>query len=393
MKPQAKHGHCPRASTRGWWLLGVLCAGLAPLAWAAPYIPGNDSEVLAQLPLGVHHTTTAQTDLARQSVDVAVPLAQFYITRARATGDLRFLGYAENTLDSWMKQTPVQPRVLVLHATILQSRHDFTGSLNELNQVLKGNPDDPQAWLTRSTVLRVLGRYDEALDSCTHLASHTDPAVTTLCEQSLRALMGHLQEAYDTLTRVRFQVSTPELVAWRCSELGEMATHMGKDEDAERWFRQGLQLAPDDFYMRNALADLLLQHNRASETLQLLAGYETQEPMLLRISLAHEALKDAQGEQARAYLGNAFDVEEQRGEPVHRREQARFLLDVEHQPAAALAAAQEDWKTQREPADILILLRAAQAAHHPNAAAPAMKFIQQQHLEDVRLDPVKAALL
>jgi hypothetical protein len=114
--------------------------------------------------------------------------------------------------------------------------------------------------------------------------------------------------------------------------------------------------------------------------------------MLLRIALAHDALKDAQGDESRAYLGNAFQVEEQRGEAVHRREQARFLLDVMHQPAAALAAAQEDWKTQREPADILILLRAAQAAHEPGAARPALKFIQQAHLEDARLDAVKAAL-
>jgi tetratricopeptide (TPR) repeat protein len=392
MKPQAKHGHRPRASARGRLLLAGLLAGLAPLVWAAPHIPDNDSVVLAQLPLGVHHTTAAQSDVAARSVDVAVPLAQFYISRARATGDLRFLGYAENALDPWMKKTPVLPRVLVLHATILQSRHDFVDSLNELDQVLKSNPDNAQAWLTRATVLRVLGRYDEALDSCAHMASHTEPAVATLCEQSLRALTGHLQSAYDALVSLRFQASTPELLAWRCSELGEMASHLGRDDDAERWFRQGLQIAPDDFYMRNALADLLLQHNRANDTLQLLAGYETQEPMLLRIALAHKALNDAQGEQARAYLGNAFDVEQQRGEAVHRREQARYLLDVEHQPLAALAAAQEDWKTQREPADILILMRAAQAAHQSDAAKPALKFVQQEHLEDVQLDAVKAAL-
>jgi tetratricopeptide (TPR) repeat protein len=280
----------------------------------------------------------------------------------------------------------------VLHATILQSRHDFEGALKELNQVLKTEPGDAQAWLTRATVLRVLGRYDEALASCAHMAAHAEPALATLCEQSLRALTGHLQTAYDIVAGLRFQVSTPELRAWRCSELGEMASHLGKDEEAERWFRQGLQVAPDDFYMRNALADLLLQQGRASETLQLLSGYETQEPMLLRIALAHQALNDAQGEQARSYLGNAFEVEEQRGEAVHRREQARYLLDVERQPDAALAAARENWKTQREPADILILLRAAQAARRPDAASPALKFIQQAHLEDVRLDPVKAAL-
>jgi hypothetical protein len=82
-------------------------------------------------------------------------------------------------------------------------------------------------------------------------------------------------------------------------------------------------------------------------------------------------------------------VEQQRGDSVHRREQARFLLDVSHQPAAALAAAQENWQVQREPEDILILLRAAHDAHQGQAAGPALKFLEQQGLQDVRLDPYR----
>jgi tetratricopeptide (TPR) repeat protein len=392
MKPITRNGNRPRVMTRGRLLFAGLMMVLTQMAWAAPFIPGNDSQVLADLPAGTRHASTPARDLSRSRIDVAIPLAQFYITRARATGDLRFLGYAENALDPWMKKTPVNPAALVLHATILQSRHDFNGSLSELNHALQMQPDNAQAWLTRATVLRVLGRYDEALQSCPHLASKADTALATLCEQSLQALTGHLKSSYETVQNLRLQTATPELRAWRYSELGEMAANLGKDEEAERWFREGLQVAPDDFYMRAALADLFLRHNRANDTLELLAGYETMEPMLLRIALAHEALNDAQGAQARSLLSNAFEVEEQRGESVHRREQARYLLDVEHQPAAALAAAQEDWKTQREPADILILMRCAQAAHHPDAAAPALKFVQQQHLEDVQLDPVKAAL-
>ena len=71
---------------------------------------------------------------------------------------------------------------------------------------------------------------------------------------------------------------------------------------------------------------------------------------------------------------------------VHRREQARYLLDVDHQPAAALAAAQENWKVQREPDDMLILLRAAQAARQPAAAGAVQQFLRQTGLEDSRLD-------
>jgi tetratricopeptide (TPR) repeat protein len=322
---------------------------------------------------------------------VALPLAQFYITRARATGDLRFLGYAEAILAPWKGQKPVNPQVLVLDATILQSRHSFNAALAELDQALKLRPDDAQGWLTRATVLRVLGRYDEAQVACQHLAIKADPAITTLCTESLRGLSGHLAEAYAAITAVSTQALPPEARAWRYSELGEMAERLGDDAAAEHWLREGLQVAPDDFYMRTACADVLLRHGRAAETLQLLTGYESMEPMLLRIAIAHHQLRDAAGVQANALLSSAFDVEQQRGDAVHRREQARFLLDVSADPKAALLAAQQNWQVQREPDDILILLRAAAAANQPNAAQPAREFLQQQKLEDVRLNAFRSA--
>jgi hypothetical protein len=168
-----------------------------------------------------------------------------------------------------------------------------------------------------------------------------------------------------------------------------MAARRGDDAVAEHWLREGLLLAPDDFYMRAALADLLLRQQRAAETLELLSGLESMEPMLLRIAIAHQQLHDEAATAADTLLAHAFSVEEQRGDPVHRREQARYLLDVSHQPEAALRAAQENWQVQREPDDILILLRAAQAAHQAQAAQPALSFLSAHGMQDVRLDPYR----
>jgi tetratricopeptide (TPR) repeat protein len=360
-------------------------------ASASPHIPTSDGQVLAELPAGARHTTLTSRALTSTRLDIALPLAQFDISRARATGDLRFLGYAEAILSPWMKQPTVAPQVLVLNATILQSRHAFDASIVELDRALKARPDDAQAWLTRATVLRVLGRYDEALVSCEHLAAAADPAITSLCVQSLRGLMGHLGDAYATISSLSPQGLPPEARAWRYSELGEMAERLSNDGAAEHWFREGLLLAPEDFYMRSACADLLLRHGRAAETLQLLTGYESIEPLLLRIAIAHKELHDGAGSPLDAQLSTAFDVEQRRGDAVHRREQARFLLDVDRQPMAALAAAQENWRVQREPDDILILLRASRAAHQPQAASAAQQFLRQTGLEDSRLEPYRGA--
>jgi tetratricopeptide (TPR) repeat protein len=374
--------------------LGLVLLAVAPIgvAWSAPYLPGSDAQVLAELPVGTRHESAPARELTRSRLDIALPLAQFYVSRSRASGDLRYLGYAESVLQPWLRHAPVPPAVLVLEATILQSRHAFGAALDQLDLALQAQPDNAQAWLTRATVLRVQGRYSEAMASCAHLAAQADAAITDLCRQSLAGLTGNLRPAYALVASLAQQGLASEARAWRFSELGEMAERLGDDRAAEHWFTEGLRLAPEDFYMRAACADLLLRHGRAAETLQLLAGYESMEPMLLRIVIAQQLLDDSHGEQGRAMLSAAFEVEQQRGEAVHRREQARFLLDVEQQPEAALIAAQQNWRVQREPDDVLILLRAAQAAHHPEAAAPALLFLQQQNLEDVRLEPYQRAL-
>ena len=87
----------------------------------------------------------------------------------------------------------------------------------------------------------------------------------------------------------------------------------------------------------------------------------------------------------------AFAAEAERGEPVHRREQARFLLEVEHRPREALAAALADWAVQREPDDALVLVDAARAAGAPQQAEPALQFVRTQGLRDARLAAVTGA--
>jgi tetratricopeptide (TPR) repeat protein len=353
---------------------------------ASPYTPASDAEVLAVVPAGAAHTSVDVRRQATARLDVAMPLAQFYISQARATGDLRFLGYAEAVLTPWRSHSPPIPAVLVMDATILQSRHAFEPALTELDRALQLSPEDPQAWLTRATVLRVLGRYTEANASCARLGS-VDSTMAQLCAQSIEALTGGLSRAYAAMQDIPRESLSNEALAWRCSELGEMAVSLGARGSAEEWFQRALQLMPQDMYTRAAYADLLIDQGRYVDCLHLLKGHDSMEPLLLRIAIAQQRTQDRQAAGSRALLASAFEVEERRGESVHRREQARFLLDVAGDPEGALMAAEHNWRVQHETADALILLRAAYAGHPPEAAVPVLNFVRQHGTEDVRLQP------
>ncbi len=55
----------------------------------------------------------------------AIALATAYVRASRAEGDPRFLGYAQAALAPWWKDPEAPTAVLMLRATILQSRHEF----------------------------------------------------------------------------------------------------------------------------------------------------------------------------------------------------------------------------------------------------------------------------
>ena len=355
---------------------------VAGTAAGGPFVPQDDSVVLAEVTPGTRHSELATRELAARRLDVALPLAQLYIKQARNSGDLRFLGYAEAVLDPWVGPGSRSADALILHATVLQSRHDFAGALTALGRARALRPNDPQAWLTSATVLRVLGEYEKALVACDSISN---AAVRELCEQGVRGLSGELAAAYATVQRIDSQGMSPQERAWRDSELGEMAVRLGLEDEAEHWFQNGLRASPGDFYIRAAYADLLLRNDRAREALALLKGQESLEPLLLRIAIAQKRLREPGLEQSSVRLAAAFAAEAHRGDGVHRREQARFLLEVRGDARAALAAALENWKVQREPDDVLVLMRAAQGAGAPQAAQPAVAFVREHGVQDVRM--------
>jgi len=83
-----------------------------------------------------------------------------------------------------------------------------------------------------------------------------------------------------------------------------------------------------------------------------------------------------------------FEAIKQRGSDYFGREQVRFALLLQHDPATALDLAKRNWEVQRAPWDARVYLEAAAAAHDPAAAAPVIAFVRRTKLQDPVIGPL-----
>ena len=366
--------------------LALIAVVLAPRSKAqGPFVPASPDEVVEKVPAGGEARkarAAARAALATKPDDVesAVKLARGYLESARAEGnDVRLIGRAQAALAPWWSVLDAPPEVRLLRATIKQSLHDFSGARVDLDALVAANPDDVQAWLTRATVAQVVGDYLEAEKSCAALTGRVPALIEVVCRAPLKGLRGDAAAAAASVDAALAASGQTKLESWALSVAGELRWWAGELPAAEEKFSGALKLDPQDDYTRGAFADLLLDANRAADVVTLLTGHESNDGLLLRLCLAQRAGKLE--EPACVMLRERVAATRQRGDTVHRREESRFALHVEEDATKALELAEANFKVQREPADVRVLLEAALAAARPEAAAPALEWMKSTRFE------------
>ena len=354
------------------------------------YLPQSPSEVLETVPARKTDALSQRIERLQEALrqnpaalDAAVELARLWVEEGRARGDPRMLGYAQAALSPWWELPSPPEEVLLLRATLKQSLHHFEESLQDLDLLLKGNPQNGQAWLTRAVVQTVLGDYAQAEASCQPLFGLAGNLVATVCLTNAQSLHGQAKASYRRLELALRQA--PEYLSlsersWALSTLADAAARAGDLDAAEGYLERAVALDPGSHFLRAAIADLLLDAHRPAEVLTLLGEDRQDDALLLRRVLAEIALgKSSPDSDA---LRERYQASHQRGDSLHRREEARFVLGVEHDIARALDLARENWKVQREPWDARILLAAALANKSREAAAPVLESLKKNHTED-----------
>ncbi len=365
----------------GWLLLGAQIAHCAPVRPVDPALELARDLPAYRVPRGVAVDAAA-----------AVVQARLLIDEGRRRADIRAFAYADTVLAPFAPQAATNAPLALLLADIHQYRHDFDGAAQLLDQVLAHDAHDSNARLMRAQVRIAQGRGSEALRDCLNLVGREAAWVWSACSAQAYAISGRLSDAQRLLdTTLRGQELRGARGAWVAGIMAQLAAQRGDRVSEENWLRRALSADPDDHVAAIELLDLLNASGRQAEALQWLRSRPASDAYLIRKAQALESVDAAQAQAVMNEMRRRFAESDALGERSHLRERADFELRF-GDARAALAHAQENFRTQRELTDLRLLLQAAAAARDPAGGRAALAWLRQTRAQDAQAVSAASAL-
>ena len=379
----------------------LFCCLTSTLLEAAVRTPTHADEVLEILPSELQTGSSALNRLRQQWQEnpqdqaTLVALARLYIDTGRTQADPRYYGYAEALLQPWWQQDNPPADIQLLRAIIRQHQHEYAAAITDLEQLVKREPRQAQAWLTLGVIQLVQGNYTAAHKTCAALATHASTWFATLCYSQLMGLTGQAERAYQLQATLLPQLDNQqvELHQWVLTLLGETAWRLGKLSEANQHFATALQEPRRDNYLLRVYSDFLLSQHRPADVLRLLQDKSGDDALLLRLAIAsRDSHQESATQHYRQLLEARYAAAQLCGSNLHARDEALYLLEFGGDQNKALALAQSNWQIQKEPEDTRLLLRAALAAKRQDIVATIQQWLTTQKQQDVRLQSLLISL-
>jgi tetratricopeptide (TPR) repeat protein len=197
---------------------------------------------------------TGATDLAQ--------LSALYLQRAREAGDPADAIRAERAARrSLHNRAARNERAAMVLTSSLLSQHRFADALAVARALSESEPDVAPYRASLGEIQLELGRYDEARATFQSLAGQARELSVAPRYARWLEIEGHPEEARRILVTARSDVQRtaslpPEQRAWFSLRLGDLDLRMGRMDDAEREYHEGLRARPDDYRLLAALAHL-----------------------------------------------------------------------------------------------------------------------------------------
>ncbi|MBC7984096.1 MAG: hypothetical protein H7Y02_09605 [Candidatus Obscuribacterales bacterium] len=353
------------------------------------YRPADASQVILRVDTSNGSSRLATLKRASETSPTDASALESFIAALVAmgasSGNERYYGYAEKALLD--APHDVQAELALLHASLMQHRHDFVGADNILTTQLTRNARDLEARLMRAQIRVHLHKPKEAMQDCVVLAPLVDILTSSTCIAQARAGLGDLKSAYALVSAVlQTQTGATATRSWSAGLAAELATRLG-NASAGKWYRIAYELDTKSHYARISYTDWLLA-NGQFDAAHSVAKAGKSNADRLRVALA---LRDKNGVESRRLL-LAWHEATLRGERNHLRDQARFELEILHDSQRALVTALDNFIDHREAADALILAAAAIAVGDRNALNTVDEWQTSNRYQDARLSSLISSL-
>ncbi|MEO6699556.1 MAG: hypothetical protein ABIR53_07475 [Paraperlucidibaca sp.] len=371
------------------WRTAVLMLLTVPIcAVSAPrplLTPSGDDVVLETLPAGPRLSVASSTPInstSREALGASLDTIAGLLSSARASGDPRYLGYAEAQLKPWLTRYTSDPRVQLTHARLLQANHHFTPAQTILNELIIAHADASEAVLLSASIAQVQGDIALATQRCHQLKGLAMLPFALICQAQVDGVSGQAKTALAALQKVPAKALgfTPQQATWWWLSQADIADRLGLSERAEAAFIAAQSGGAEAV---GAYADWLYQQQRFAEAEKRLLPWRRHDGLLTQLARVQRRLGRAEASATQAQASARWQAFLARGEPGHERELALFYLDVTKQPNTALRYAKRNWQNQRETADFRIYARAAMATESASDLAVLREWQTSTGFEDL----------
>jgi hypothetical protein len=226
-------------------------------------------------------------------------------------------------------------------------------------------------------VLAVIGKYDQARGECERIARLTIPLVIAGCLAGPMSLSGSRAGLHDAHRCARTPNADPGLRERRHARWRDRAPARRDTGTALPRALTSILAIPS----QAAYADCWRSSAAPSDVVTLLKDGTRNDSLPLRLRrIAMQSSSPITNGTKRSR--RTVRCCSQRGDSLHRREEARYALELAQDRVAALKLARENWEVQREAADLRILVAAAVANGDSRSLQDARAWADGHHLED-----------
>lgn len=359
----------------------ILVSGVALSAWAQPrLIPAPDSIVL---PASVHAQNNQAGSLReverewrknRNDLPAALNYARAVFLLGLTEGDLRWYGSAKAALQPWWGAATLPADGLFLRALVKQGFHDFKGGIEDLSAAIAIDPAQPEYWSWRFSLHLLTSNMAAARTDCDAIGQRFGSDEGQACAATLMYRTGQAQQAIPLLNRL---VDLPDYQGpftqdWLRYHQGEAYRTAGQYTQAIAVWEKHVQARPNSHLVKLTLTELLNQQGQFAKAKRYSEAASPTDALLVQALLASRGLKDGDTQRLADLFENRMNNQALRGESLIERPTMVYLITYGRDVAQGLKLAADNWSTQNEPADAVLLVQAALKANQPKLAAPVL---------------------